>query len=52
MDKKHLKFIKAIEDLRTIIMKSTEENEVDSFLDNLEKQAAENKRKIEDLGNV
>lgn len=30
----------------------TDKNEVDSFLDNLEKQAAENKRKIEDLGNV
>lgn len=30
---------------------STDKNEVDSFLDNLEKQAAENKRKIEDLGN-
>ena len=31
---------------------SIEDNSVDSFLDNLEKQAAENKRKIEDLGNV
>ena len=35
MDKKHLKFIKAIEDLRTIIMKSTEENEVDFLLESL-----------------
>lgn len=30
---------------------SIEENSVDSFLDDLEKQAAENRRKIEDLGN-
>ena len=35
MDKKHIKFIKAIEDLRTIIMKSTEENEVDFLLEAL-----------------
>jgi hypothetical protein len=37
MDKKHLKFIKAIEDLRTLI-ESTEENEVDFLLEALHDQ--------------
>jgi hypothetical protein len=50
MDKKHLKFIKAIEDLRTIIMKSTQENSVDFLLQDLEQQAAENRKKLADLG--
>ena len=51
MDKKHFKFIKAIEYLRTIFV-STKENSVDSFLDDLEVQAEENRKKIEGLGNV
>ena len=38
MDKKHLKFIKAIEDLRTIIMKSTKQDEVDFLLEALHDQ--------------
>ena len=33
MDKKQLKFIKAIEDLRTIILKSTKQDEVDFLLE-------------------
>lgn len=37
---------------RILHTESTEENSVDSFLDDLEEQAAENRRKIEDLGNV
>ena len=49
MDKKHIKFIKAIEDLRTIIMKSTEENEVDFLLESLHEKG-EAIRKKADLG--
>ena len=48
MDKKHLKFIKAIEDLRTIIMKSTEENEVDFLLEALHDQGEAIRKK--DIG--
>lgn len=47
MDKKHLKFITAIEDLRTIITKSTEEKEVDFLLESLhEKGEAIRKKDI------
>jgi hypothetical protein len=48
MDKKHLKFIKAIEDLRTIIMKSTEENEVDFLLESLHEKGEAIRKKVED----
>ena len=45
MDKKHLKFIKAINDLRTILTKSTDDNEVDFLLETLhEKGEAIRKR--------
>lgn len=44
---KHLKFIKAIEDLRTIIMQSTEQKEVDFLLEALhEKGEAIRKKDI------
>ena len=47
MDKKHIKFIKAIEDLRTIITKSTEQKEVDFLLEALhEKGEAIRKKDI------
>ena len=47
MDKKYLKFIKAIEDLRTIIMKSTKQDEVDFLLEALhEKGEAIRKKDI------
>ncbi len=49
MDKKHLKFIKAIEDLRTIIMKSTEENEVDFLLESLHEKGEAIRRQAEDV---
>lgn len=47
MDKKHLKFIKAIEDLRTIIMKSTEEKEVDFLLKSLHEKGEAIRKKVE-----
>ena len=47
MDKKHIKFIKAIEDLRTIIMKSESTKEVDFLLEALhEKGEAIRKKDI------
>ena len=47
MDKKQIKFIKAIEDLRTIIMKSESTNEVDFLLEALhEKGEAIRKKDI------
>ena len=47
MDKKHIKFIKAIEDLRIIIMKSTKQDEVDFLLESLhEKGEAIRKKDI------
>ena len=46
---KHLKFIKAIEDLRTIIMKSTEENEVDFLLESLHEKGEAIRRKNDSI---
>ena len=48
MDKKHIKFIKAIEDLRTIITKSTEEKEVDFLLESLHEKGEAIRKKVED----
>ena len=48
MDKKHLKFIKAIEDLRTIIMKSTKQDEVDFLLDLLHEKGEAIRKKVEE----
>ena len=50
MNKNHLKFIKAIEDLRTIMMKSTDEKEVDFLLESLHKQGEEKRKKLVDTG--
>jgi hypothetical protein len=47
MDKKHLKFIKAIEDLRTIIMKSESTKEVDFLLEALHDQGEAIRRQNE-----
>ena len=47
MDKKHLKFIKAIEDLRTIIMKSTKQDEVDFLLEALHEKGEAIRKKVE-----
>ena len=52
MDKKHLKFIKAIEDLRTIIMKSTEENEVDFLLESLHEKGEAIRRQNENSSSL
>lgn len=48
MNKNHLKFIKAIEDLRTIMMKSTDENEVDFLLESLHEKGEAIRKKEED----
>jgi hypothetical protein len=48
MDKKHLKFIKAIEDLRTIIMKSESTKEVDFLLESLHEKGEAIRKKAED----
>ena len=48
MDKKHLKFIKAIEDLRTIIMKSESTKEVDFLLEALHEKGEAIRKKVED----
>ncbi len=46
MDKKHLKFIKAIEDLRTII-ESTKQDEVDFLLQTLHEKGEEIRKRNE-----
>lgn len=48
MNKNHLKFIKAIEDLRTIMMKSTDEKEVDFLLEALHEKGEAIRKKVED----
>jgi hypothetical protein len=48
MDKKQLKFIKAIEDLRTIILKSTKQDEVDFLLEILHEKGEAIRKKVED----
>lgn len=49
MDKKHLKFIKAIEDLRMIIMKSTKQDEVDFLLEVLHEKGEAIRKKVDDV---
>lgn len=48
------RFINSLGELykRILNKESIEENSVDSFLDDLEVQAEENRKKIEGLGNV